>query len=127
MRGRWSRLAIDRSSALLGIAASSGDRLCITDRYPAIPGPEQKRRQLPDRLRILVALSHAVRIIPGAPACKCDNVAWEILVDEYLVRQVAFETLHIRPHLAREAKAFRLRARLQPRVPNNRNGIPCRH
>src|SRR5262249_54158652 len=52
---------------------------------------------------------------------ECDDVARRVLIDEQLVRHVPLKRPHVRPDLPRQAEALRLRARLEPSVPNNRD------
>src|SRR5574341_602800 len=91
--------------------------------HPAMSRAGEERAELPDALGVLVPSPDPIRVLPAPPPRESDYVAWGVLIDEYQVRQVTLETLHVGPHLPREAKAVRLCAGLQPSVPDDRNGV----
>src|SRR5262245_49238758 len=89
----------------------------ILHRDPAFARAREQGRQLPNRLRVLVELPHSIGILPAAPVTERDDVNRGVLIDEELVRNITFESAHVRPDLPRQAEAVGLRAGLEPCIP----------
>src|SRR5262245_460141 len=114
--------ALSCCSVLRARWLASGCGRFIHRGHPALPRASQQRRKLTDRFRVFVLLERLLGIVPAPPAAHYDAVWRGVLVDKNFVRKVTLEAPHIGPHLPPQAQPFRLRTRLQPRIPDDCHG-----